>query len=92
MKLSDVGTAVTLLPATVSFGDQTVGTTSSSQTVTFTNHASNRALNIYAVRLTRTNMGAFAQTNNCGTSVAAGASCTFNVTFVPCMQAPRQRH
>src|SRR5262249_49274346 len=27
--------------------------------------------------------GPFAQTNNCGTSLAAGANCTVNVTFTP---------
>jgi hypothetical protein len=29
------------------------------------------------------NPGDFAQTNDCGTSVATGASCTFTVTFTP---------
>src|SRR5207253_3020646 len=33
--------------------------------------------------MTGANSGDFAQTNNCGTTVAAGANCTINVTFTP---------
>ncbi len=33
--------------------------------------------------------GDYAQTNNCGTSVAAGGSCTINVTFTPSLTAAR---
>ena len=80
MTLVGVGTVATLSPTSLDFGEQAVGTTSPAQTITFTNH-SNRALTVFSVRLTGTNLGAFTQANNCGTSVAAGASCTFNVTF-----------
>jgi len=40
-------------------------------------------LSIAGVGITGQNPGDFAQTNNCGTSVATGASCTFTVTFTP---------
>ena len=34
--------------------------------------------------------GDFAETNNCGSSVAAGGSCTINVTFTPTATEPGQ--
>jgi len=74
---------VTLLRSSVDFGDQTAGTDQRAKTVAFTNNASRRTVNTFSVRLTGTNLGAFAQINNCGTSVAAEVSCTFNVTFAP---------
>jgi hypothetical protein len=80
--LTGTGTVVSLSPATVSFGNQKVGTTSPAQKVTLANFGSS-ALNITTVRLAGTNPGDFIQTNNCGSSVAAAASCTINVTFTP---------
>ena len=70
--------AVTLLPTTVSFASQAAGTTSAAQAVTLTNTGT-APLAITGITLT----GAFAQMNNCGASVAAGASCKINVTFTP---------
>jgi len=82
VSLTGTGTVVGLSPASVSFGNQTVGTTSPPHTVTLTNHGSS-ALNLTTVRLAGTNAGDYAQSNTCGTSVAAGASCTLTVTFTP---------
>jgi FG-GAP-like repeat/Cep192 domain 4/HYDIN/CFA65/VesB-like, Ig-like domain len=82
VSLSGVGTAVTLLPSSLDFGDQPVGTTSPPQTVTFTNYAT-RVLSIQGIRIAGTNPGSFAQTNTCGTSVPAGGNCTISVTFTP---------
>ena len=65
-------------PSSLTFSNQGVGTTSASQPVTLSN-TGNAALTI-------TNIGTssnFGETNNCGTSVAAGGSCTINVTFTP---------
>jgi len=59
-----------------------VGTTSSAQAVTLTNTQST-ALTLTSIAFTGANSGDFAQTNNCGTSVAAGANCTINVAFTP---------
>jgi hypothetical protein len=67
-----------LSPTSLTFGDQYVLTTSSAQNVTLSN--------IGSVALSLSNItasGDFAQTNNCGSSVAAGASCTISVTFTP---------
>jgi hypothetical protein len=64
------------------FGSLVVGTTSSPQIVTLTNLGS-AAVSIFDVRLTGSNPKDFGQTNTCGTSVPAGGSCTFSVTFTP---------
>ena len=54
------------------------GTTSAAQSLTLTNTGS-APLTISSIAIN----GDFAQTNACGTSVAAGASCTITVTFTP---------
>jgi hypothetical protein len=82
VSLSGVGTAVSLSPTSVNFGNQPVGTTSGPQTVTLTNHAKG-TLSIFVVAITGTNASDFAQTNTCGGSVTAGSSCTFSITFTP---------
>ncbi|HEV2991129.1 MAG TPA: choice-of-anchor D domain-containing protein, partial [Candidatus Angelobacter sp.] len=73
-----LGAVASLSPASLTFGSQLVGTSSSAQTVTLSN-TGNTALTISTFVMA----GDFAQTNNCGTSVAAGATCTVNVTFAP---------
>jgi hypothetical protein len=83
VQLTGVGTAVTLLPSSLDFGSQPVGTTSQPQTVTFTNYAP-RAVTISGGGLTGTDAGSFALSNNtCGGSVPAGGNCTISVTFTP---------
>jgi hypothetical protein len=64
------------------FGNQAVGTTSSAAPIMLTN-TGNATLNITSVTIAGTNSGDFAETNNCGASVAEGASCTLSVTFTP---------
>ncbi|MFZ0417349.1 MAG: choice-of-anchor D domain-containing protein [Candidatus Sulfotelmatobacter sp.] len=73
---------VGVLPTGLTFGAQVVGTTSAPQVVTLTNNLTT-TLTINSIGFTGTNSGDFEQTNNCGTSVNAGASCTINVTFDP---------
>jgi hypothetical protein len=81
--LTGVGTAVTLLPSSLNFGDQQVGTLSQPQTVTLTNYAP-RAVTISGGSLIGNNPGSFAvQNNSCGTSLPPGQSCTANITFTP---------
>jgi phospholipase C len=82
VSLTGVGTAVSLTPTSLSFGNQPVGTKSPAQTVTLTNHGKS-TLSISQVRFTGAHSKDFEQTNTCGTSVAAKSSCTFNVTFRP---------
>jgi hypothetical protein len=74
--------AVNLSPVSLGFGSQPLAKCSSGQTVTLSN-SGNAALNIASSAVTGTNAGDFAQTNNCGASVAAGANCTISVTFMP---------
>ena len=76
------GGSVTLAPGSLSFGNQNVGTTSASQALTLTNSQSTGLTGI-SVSIAGTNAGDFAETDNCGTTVAANSSCTINVTFTP---------
>ncbi len=69
---------VSLSPASLTFAGQIMGTTSAAQPVTLSNTGT-ATLTIGGI----TAGGDFAQTNTCGTSVAAGASCLINVTFSP---------
>jgi hypothetical protein len=71
-----------LTPNALDFGSELVGTPSANSSVTLKNTGS-AALNISGVTIGGAQSGDFAQSNNCGTSLAAGATCTFNVTFTP---------
>ena len=80
VSLSGTGSApVTLSATSLSFGTTAVGATSSAKSVTVTNHQSGS--------LTFSNIevnGSFGiASNTCGTSIAAGASCSVGVTFTP---------
>ena len=65
-------------PSSVSFGNETVGSDSSAHSVTVSNTGS-AAATISSVAVP----SGFTQTNTCGSSIAAGASCTVSVTFAP---------
>ena len=75
---SGPGSALTASPASVSFGNQAVGSTSGAQTVTVSNPNST-AVSVSSVSAS----GPFSQTNTCGTSIAANGSCTVSVKFAP---------
>ncbi|PYV04502.1 MAG: hypothetical protein DMG26_07295, partial [Acidobacteria bacterium] len=77
-----VAPGATLSPASLTFARQNVGTTSAPQAATLSNSGS-AALSISSIAITGADSGDFAQTNNCGSSLAAGAQCTINVTFTP---------
>lgn len=66
----------------LTFSQQSVGSTSAAQNATLSN-TGNALLSISGIALGGANSGDFAQTNTCGTSVAAGANCTISVTFTP---------
>ncbi len=74
--------AASLSPSSITFSNQAVGTTSGASPLTL-NNTGNAALSITSIMVTGTNNGDFAQSNNCGTSLAAATSCTINVTFTP---------
>jgi hypothetical protein len=67
--------------AGIAFGAQPVGTTSAAQTITLSNSSTNAAAS-FATAFFSSNTD-YVQTNNCGTSLAPGASCTISVTFTP---------
>ena len=74
---------VELVPTTLNFGNQTVGTTSAAQVVTVTNTtATAYTINGIAVEL-GLNPTDFSQTNNCPATLAADASCQISITFTP---------
>jgi uncharacterized repeat protein (TIGR01451 family) len=80
VSLSGTGVVVTLtlMPTSLTFNSQTVGTTSQSQLITLTN-TGGASLTIDSI----VPSGDFLETNNCGSIVAAGASCAISVTFTP---------
>ena len=67
-----------LSTSALTFPSTAVGSASASQTVTLTNQG-NSSLSISSISVS----GDFSQTNNCGTSLAANATCSIAVTFVP---------
>src|SRR4030095_5579814 len=69
---------VSLSPTSLNFGPMYVNKTTPAQNVTLTN-TGNATLSITSIVAS----GDFAQTNTCGSSVAAGGNCTISVTFRP---------
>jgi len=72
------GPVVSLTPPSLAFGTLLVGTTSPPQALTLHNTGTG-VLNIASIAAS----GDFAQTNTCGATLAALASCVINVTFTP---------
>jgi hypothetical protein len=69
---------VTLKPTSLTFSSQVINTPSTAQPVTLSN-SGNAALSISSISAS----GDFGETNNCGASLSAGASCTISVKFTP---------
>ncbi len=85
--LSGTGTApaVTLTPTSLAFAGRTVGSTSPSQSSTLRNSGT-APLTISSIVMAGTNSADFAQISDCPLSpatLAAGSTCTVNVTFTP---------
>jgi hypothetical protein len=72
------GPAVSLSPKAITF-TQVVNTTSDAKVVTLGNTGTLPLMLTSAISVS----GDYTETDNCGTSVAAGGSCTINVTFAP---------
>jgi hypothetical protein len=85
--LSGTGTTAKFTPASLSFGDVAIGV-AVAKTITLTNIATT-ALSITAIAITGTNAADFTQTHTCGASLAAGAKCTFSITFTPSVVGTR---
>lgn len=72
-----------LSPSSVSFGSVPVRSTSAAQAVTLTNSGTT-AMSISSIAVTGTNPGDFLKgASTCGSTLAAGASCTTPVSFRP---------
>jgi dienelactone hydrolase len=82
ISLSGVGTFVELSPAALAFGAVKVNASSSPKTTVLTNTGSG-TLAISSISFSGAKANSYSQTNTCGTSVAAGASCNITVTFHP---------
>jgi hypothetical protein len=82
--LPDNTSGISVSPSALDFGSAATGSTSAAQTVTVANTGSSAA----AVGSISTS-GDFAQTNTCGSSIAAGGSCTISVTFKPAATGSR---
>ncbi len=68
-------------PTSLSFG--TIKHATSSTLTTKLTNTGGTALNFTSIGVTGANASSFVQTNNCGSSVAAGGSCTITVKFTP---------
>ena len=78
------GAGIAVFPSALTFGSQTVATTSPPQFVYITNSGTG-ALAVTGI----TSTGDFGAVNNCGTTLAVNASCTVTVTFAPTAAGPR---
>jgi hypothetical protein len=83
------GTGIVLAPvvslsngASIAFGNQSLGTSSTQQSITVTN-TGNASLTGINVGLTGANAGDFSTTTTCGSTLAASANCSVGVTFTP---------
>jgi len=86
VNLTGVGSVVSVSTMSLSFGMVHIGSTIK-QTFTLTNTGTIN-IGISKVSITGTGASAFSQTNTCGTSVRAGATCTFTVSFFPSTKGP----
>jgi hypothetical protein len=74
--------AVSLSTTSLTFSSTNIGSTSAAQTVTLKNTGAG-ALTISSVSITGASASSYTQSNTCGTSLAASASCTFSLAFQP---------
>jgi hypothetical protein len=84
VNLSPAGAGIDLSGNSLVFGNQPLGTTSATQSITLSS-TGETALNITSIAAS----GDFAETNTCGATVASGASCTITVTFTPTANGTR---
>jgi len=82
------GAVAQFTPKSLSFGNQTVGLTSTSQTAALKN-TGDVALTISSISISGADSRDFAQNNNCPASVAPNGSCSINVTFKPTASGTR---
>jgi phospholipase C len=76
--LTGTGTGLLISPLTLDFADTNIGSTTAAKTVILKNLGTT-AITISSIAT----VGNFAETNTCGTSLAAAASCAIQVTYSP---------
>jgi trimeric autotransporter adhesin len=81
--------SLSLSPGSLTFPLQSVGTTSTAQSITLTN-TGNQALVGVQPSLSGTDAGDYLMTNNCQSTVAVGANCNMVVTFFPTASGTRE--
>ncbi len=74
--------AASVSPTALTFASQNTGTTSSSQTVTLSNSGT-AALSITGIAISGSNAVSFSSSNTCGSTLAAGSTCSIAVAFSP---------
>ena len=79
---------LTSAPASLTFAEQALGTTSAAQNVVLTNTGT-AALAISSTAITGTNSGDYGESSNCGATLAVNASCQVAVNFAPAAQGTR---
>jgi len=77
------GTEISLTPGSLAFGSVIVTSSSKAKVATLKNSSSS-TLYINNVAISSN----FTETNNCGSTLAAGKSCTISVTFTPTQTGP----
>jgi uncharacterized protein (TIGR03437 family) len=80
--------APVLSSTTLDFGSQPIGVASTAQAVTLANTGT-VALSVGTLAIGGANSSDFAQTNTCGSTIAAGAACRDIVIFKPAAAGPR---
>jgi Glycosyl hydrolases family 39 len=71
--------AIAYSPRQISFPNQGIYSTSTGYAITLTNNQPSTPISISSLQIA----APFAQSNNCGSSLPGGQSCTINVTFTP---------
>jgi P pilus assembly chaperone PapD len=83
VELGGTATVAQVLPGSLKFGEQKVGTQSTPQVVTVTNEGS-MAMTFSSVNIAGANPRDFSQTNSClSGAVPPGGTCSVSVTFAP---------
>jgi len=86
--LTGVGVAASVVPTSLNFASQAVGTSSSPKMITLTNKGG-ATMHLWQIVIAGTNKGDFSKTSTCGPTLAGGASCTVSVTFKPAVSGSR---
>ena len=89
VSLSVTAPTMSVSPGSISFGNQAVGMSSASSSITVVNNGT-MTVSFASISVTGANAADFAQTNTCGGSLAAGRSCAIAVVFKPTATGTRK--